>query len=140
MQPSSDVNWHVGRRQIATIAGRGEITGDGRSGRQTRRADAIEGLTASASRAMGQEGRLCVFMPLEDDARSNSVADEKHRVGGVGEFAEGTCVAFASTVSPSSNTAAVHRLQNYCTHGAFGFDHLDLKEDGSLMCVGHGAA
>jgi nitrite reductase/ring-hydroxylating ferredoxin subunit len=69
-------------------------------------------------------------------------AGEKHRVGSVGEFAEGHVRGFRID---GQDVAVVKRgerfiaFQNYCTHGAFSFDHLDLKEDGSLICVGHGA-
>src|SRR4051794_9076314 len=74
---------------------------------------------------------------------SNSVAgNDKVRVGKVGEFAEGHVRGFRVN---GQDVAVVRRgdrfiaFQNYCTHGAFSFDHLDLKPDGSLMCVGHGA-
>ncbi len=74
MQPSSDVNWHVGpRRQlIATIAGEGELeTGDGQKltvkpGVLT----LIEDLTGKGHITRnGPEGRLCVFMPLDADTK-----------------------------------------------------------------------
>ena len=67
---------------------------------------------------------------------------DKVRVGSVGEFPEGHVRGFRVD---GQDVAVVKRgelfiaFQNYCTHGAFSFDHLDLKPDGSLMCVGHGA-
>ena len=66
----------------------------------------------------------------------------KHRVGSVVEFEEGHVRGFRVN---GEDVAVVRRserfiaFQNYCTHGGFSFDHLDLKADGSLMCVGHGA-
>jgi quercetin dioxygenase-like cupin family protein len=74
MTPSTDVDWHVGprRQMIATLAGQGEIeTGDGqklvvKAGVIT----LIEDLTGAGHITRnGPHGRLCVFMPLEDDAR-----------------------------------------------------------------------
>jgi hypothetical protein len=74
MQPSTAVDWHVGprRQMIATIAGQGEIeTGDGqklvvKAGVIT----LIEDLTGIGHITRnGPAGRLCVFMPLEDDVR-----------------------------------------------------------------------
>jgi len=73
MQPNTSVDWHVGpRRQIiATIAGEGEIeTGDGqvltvKPGVLT----LIEDLTGKGHLTRNSpQGRLCVFLPLADDA------------------------------------------------------------------------
>jgi nitrite reductase/ring-hydroxylating ferredoxin subunit len=63
-------------------------------------------------------------------------------VGSVGDFTEGHVRGFRLN---GQDIAVVKRgerfiaFQNYCTHGAFSFDHLDLKPDGSLVCAGHGA-
>jgi quercetin dioxygenase-like cupin family protein len=74
MSPSTEVDWHVGprRQMIATIAGEGEIeTGDGQKltvkpGVLT----LIEDLTGKGHITRnGPQGRLCVFMPLTDDAK-----------------------------------------------------------------------
>ncbi len=74
MAPSTEVSWHVGpRRQlIATIAGEGEIeTGDGQKltvkpGVLT----LIEDLTGKGHVTRnGPQGRFCVFMPLDADAK-----------------------------------------------------------------------
>jgi hypothetical protein len=74
MTPNTAVDWHVGpRRQlIATIAGEGEIeTGDGQKltvkpGVLT----LIEDLTGKGHLTRnGPQGRLCVFMPLDADAK-----------------------------------------------------------------------
>jgi quercetin dioxygenase-like cupin family protein len=73
MQPNTSVDWHVGpRRQlIATIAGEGELeTGDGQKlivkpGVLT----LIEDLTGKGHLTRNSaQGRLCVFMPLTEDA------------------------------------------------------------------------
>jgi quercetin dioxygenase-like cupin family protein len=73
MVPGNLVDWHVGpRRQlIATISGEGEIeTADGQKltvkpGVMT----LIEDLTGKGHiTRTSPEGRLCVFMPLTDDA------------------------------------------------------------------------
>lgn len=73
MAANNEVAWHTGpRRQlIATIAGEGEIeTGDGQKltvkpGVLT----LIEDLTGKGHITRnGPEGRLCVFMPLAEDA------------------------------------------------------------------------
>jgi hypothetical protein len=73
MKPSTAVDWHVGprRQMIATIAGEGEIeTGDGQ--KLTVKAGVftlIEDLTGKGHLTRnGPEGRLCVFMPLTNDA------------------------------------------------------------------------
>ena len=74
MQPSTVVDWHVGpRRQlIATIAGEGELeTGDGQKltvkpGVLT----LIDDLTGKGHiTRIGPEGRLCVFMPLDEGTK-----------------------------------------------------------------------
>jgi quercetin dioxygenase-like cupin family protein len=74
MTPSTEVTWHTGpRRQlIATLAGEGELeTGDGQKltvepGVLT----LIEDLTGKGHLTRnGPNGRLCVFMPLDEDAR-----------------------------------------------------------------------
>lgn len=68
--------------------------------------------------------------------------DNKHRVGAIADFAEGHVRGFRIN---GTDVAVVKRgdrfiaFYNCCTHGAFGFDHLDLNPDGSLTCVGHGA-
>ena len=71
MQANNEVSWHVGpRRQlIATLAGSGELeTGDGKKlevkpGVIT----LIEDLTGKGHLTRnGPEGRLCVFMPLDE--------------------------------------------------------------------------
>jgi quercetin dioxygenase-like cupin family protein len=73
MTPSTEIDWHVGpRRQIiATIAGEGEIeTSDGQKltvkpGVLT----LIEDLTGKGHITRNSaQGRLCVFLPLTDDA------------------------------------------------------------------------
>ena len=73
MTPSTEVDWHRGprRQMIATLAGEGEIeTGDGQ--KLTVKAGVltlIEDLTGKGHITRnGPQGRLCVFMPLTDDA------------------------------------------------------------------------
>jgi quercetin dioxygenase-like cupin family protein len=74
MTPSTEVDWHVGprRQMIATLAGQGELeTGDGQKlvmkpGVIT----LIEDLTGIGHITRnGPQGRLCVFLPLENDVR-----------------------------------------------------------------------
>jgi hypothetical protein len=74
MTPSTAVNWHVGpRRQlIATLAGEGEIeTGDGQKlAVKPGVITLIEDLTGIGHITRnGPEGRLCVFLPLSDEAK-----------------------------------------------------------------------
>ena len=73
MGASNEVPWHVGprRQMIATIAGGGEIeTGDGQ--KLTLKPGVltlIEDLTGQGHITRnGPDGRLCVFMPLDEDA------------------------------------------------------------------------
>jgi mannose-6-phosphate isomerase-like protein (cupin superfamily) len=74
MQPSTNVDWHVGprRQMIATLAGQGEMEmGDGQKlvmkpGVIT----LIEDLTGQGHITRnGPQGRLCVFLPLDDEAK-----------------------------------------------------------------------
>ena len=74
MQANNEATWHVGpRRQlIATIAGEGELeTGDGQ--KLTVKPGVItliEDLTGKGHLTRnGPQGRLCVFMPLDPDAK-----------------------------------------------------------------------
>ena len=73
MTPSTEIDWHVGprRQMIATLAGEGEIeTGDGQ--KLTVKAGVItliEDLTGQGHITRNSaQGRLCVFLPLTDDA------------------------------------------------------------------------
>lgn len=74
MAPNNVVDWHVGpRRQIiCTIAGEGELeTGDGQ--KLTVKPGVItliDDLTGKGHiTRIGPQGRLCVFMPLDDDTQ-----------------------------------------------------------------------
>jgi quercetin dioxygenase-like cupin family protein len=73
MTPSTEVDWHRGprRQMIATLAGEGELeTGDGQKLTMTGGViTLIEDLTGKGHITRnGPQGRLCVFMPLTDDA------------------------------------------------------------------------
>src|SRR5205814_3081561 len=96
----------------------------------TSRATGRRDVSASSCRSMTMRGL------------SSVASADKVRVGSVDEFSEGHVRGFRVN---GQDVAVVKRgerfiaFQNYCTHGAFGFDHLDLNPDGSLLCVGHGA-
>jgi hypothetical protein len=74
MAAHNEVSWHVGpRRQlIATIAGEGELeTGDGQKlSVKPGVITLIDDLTGKGHLTRnGPQGRLCVFMPLDEDAK-----------------------------------------------------------------------
>ena len=74
MAPNNEATWQVGprRQMIATLAGEGELeTGDGQKlAVKPGVITLIEDLTGKGHLTRnGPEGRLCVFMPLDDDAR-----------------------------------------------------------------------
>jgi 3-phenylpropionate/trans-cinnamate dioxygenase ferredoxin subunit len=65
---------------------------------------------------------------------------EKTSVGKTSDFTEGHVLGFRI----EGNDVAVVKWQdsffafrNLCTHSAYSFDHLNLRPDGCLTCVGH---
>ena len=65
---------------------------------------------------------------------------EKTRVASVDDFEEGLVRGFRVG---GNEVAVVKRgdrfiaFRNLCTHSAYSFDHLRLKEDGTILCTGH---